>query len=625
MSDEPVVKKTKVEDQPDTIVDTVYEKQLTEGRVRGVASIKPEYLVARASADARDAPPSANDDLAEGGEKPEETKKKGGGQNKNRSLKQKKDTIKMCSSAMQVNEDGSTPECSYGAKCKFEHDLSKYLDSKPADLEGVCPVFEGTGQCPQGYKCRWLSSHRNSEGKLVVDEEKKKKASETNKELNHVFKHLNPLQRKKYDLSKSDEAIKFIDAQIVRDEDDEQTKLEKKETIEIDTGRIRPSEKKKLDLKGKYIVSPLTTVGNLPYRRLMKDLGADVTYGEMALTLPLIQGHKAEWALTRCHSSEVTEGSHFGVQVTAPKHWQAIKAAQAVSELCTGISEINLNCGCPIDLVYRQGAGSALMDQQGKTARIVRGMSMVSGDVPITVKMRTGTGSTPTAKKLTARLLAEGQTAAFTLHGRSRAQRYTKLADWNYIREVADSVINTRDAVREKSELDDHVISHPTWVVGNGDCFTWSDWHRAVDEAHVDSVMVARGALIKPWIFEEVESRQNIDKSATERLEYFQKFAQYGLEHWGSDQYGVNQTRRYMCEFMSFTHRYVPSGILEYLPAKMNDRPDLWKGRDEMETLLGSSDYRDWIKVTERFLGPVGDEFEFTPKHKSNAYPAESG
>ena len=62
--------------------------------------------------------------------------------------------------------------------------------------------------------------------------------------------------------------------------------------------------------------------------------------------------------------------------------------------------------------------------------------------------------------------------------------------------------------------------------------------------------------------------------------------------------------------------RYVPLGILERLPPKINDRPPFWRGRDDMETLLGSHDCRDWIKISEMFLGPGPENFFFTPKHK---------
>jgi tRNA-dihydrouridine synthase 3 len=76
---------------------------------------------------------------------------------------------------------------------------------------------------------------------------------------------------------------------------------------------------------------------------------------------------------------------------------------------------------------------------------------------------------------------------------------------------------------------------------------------------------------------------------------------------------------------MSFFHRYVPIGILEAqsVPSHLHDRPPRWVGRSELETLLGSRDARDWIRISEMFLGKTPEGWSFTPKHKSNSVDAE--
>lgn len=103
----------------------------------------------------------------------------------------------------------------------------------------------------------------------------------------------------------------------------------------------------------------------------------------------------------------------------------------------------------------------------------------------------------------------------------------------------------------------------------------------------------------------------------------FVQFAEFGLSHWGSDTQGVSTTRRFLCEALSFQHRYIPIGLLERLPAKMNDRPPAFRGRSELETLLSSPFAGDWVKISEMFLGKSDDRYNFIPKHKSNAYGAE--
>jgi len=109
--------------------------------------------------------------------------------------------------------------------------------------------------------------------------------------------------------------------------------------------------------------------------------------------------------------------------------------------------------------------------------------------------------------------------------------------------------------------------------------------------------MIARGALIKPWIFEEIATNQYLDKSASERLGYIEQFVRNGLEYWGSDEIGVGTTRRFLLEWLSFSCRYVPIGLLEYLPPKFGDRPPAFRGRSDLETLLSSANYKDWIKI----------------------------
>lgn len=586
------------------------QRELTQ---KGFAPIKPEYILESTASEE-----VYNDEAAEGGDRGQEENQKRGkknrGQNKKRDLKQQREEIRLCSAVL---DPGLGRECTFGDKCKNTHDVDFYLQSKPADIDGVCPVYDAIGYCPAGVKCRWLSSHYNKETKQLLKDLAKIEQHSEPEEVNKIDPaHRIALQKNKYVFEKAGPYNKYLDTFVQNEANaqrrQEEAKLNAATYVEPP---FAPAEKKRLHLKGAKIVSPLTTVGNLPYRRLMKTLGADITYSEMALSLPLLQGTKPEWALPKAHRLEYPG---FGVQIAANHHQQASRAAEAVARETSHVTELNLNAGCPIDLLYRQGQGSALLDQPLKMVRILNGMNACSGDVPVTVKIRTGTKDHKnTAISLVSRVLAETHVAAITLHGRSRQQRYTREADWAYIAEVARTVQDWNQKAADDKESKE---APPTWFVGNGDCFTHEQWHAAVNTEGIDSVMVARGALIKPWIFEEIDAQQYLDKSATERLEQLRQYANFAVEHWGSDEYGLENARRYMCEFIGFTHRYIPVGILERLPPKLNERPPKWKGRNELETLLGSSDYKDWIKITEMFLGKASANFLFVPKHKSNSY-----
>ncbi|KAG8947229.1 tRNA-dihydrouridine synthase 3 [Tulasnella sp. 419] len=202
--------------------------------------------------------------------------------------------------------------------------------------------------------------------------------------------------------------------------------------------------------------------------------------------------------------------------------------------------------------------------------------------------------------------------SAVTIHGRTRQQRYTKLADWSYIKSCVE-------ALRDSTEEED---MPPIPLFGGGDVYTQQGYWEQLEQTGVDGIMIGRGALIKPWIFTEIQERRDWDISSRERLEMIRKYADYGLNHWGSDTLGVNTTRRFLCEALSFQYRYIPLGILESVP-RINDRPPLFRGRDDLETLLASGDSRDWVKISEMFLGRAPEGWTFTPKHKSNSYDPE--
>lgn len=155
----------------------------------------------------------------------------------------------------------------------------------------------------------------------------------------------------------------------------------------------------------------------------------------MALSQSLLQAQKQEWALTRAHPSESyrhsgPENSSYGIQIAGGKVPVVVKATELLTQLCgQGIDTIDLNCGCPLDMVFKTGAGSALLDSQGKMIKMLRGMVKVSRDIPVTCKIRMGVSNGKnTAQKLLRRLVVENiGVSAVTLHGRSRQQRYIPL------------------------------------------------------------------------------------------------------------------------------------------------------------------------------------------------------
>jgi tRNA-dihydrouridine synthase 3 len=614
----------------------------------GTAPIKQEFLINPRDDDVhpRDERDAADDDNAEAfHHKDRQTgshnskssfkkREKNKGQNKARQFGSSRDEVGLCSTRVTAPEF-SPDECHFGDRCKFEHDLRKYLSQyKREDLktfEGVCPVWALRGRCHVGWKCRFVGSH-SRENKLEDGREelvlveipdlvaKYPTSSEsTEADVANVISiqdRIN-LTKKKFPTTKSEIYIKWLDHEY--DNRNQRSSKPKTEHSDAHTNGLDPSldaieakadnsatyhdipllpsEKRRLYFGAETpVLAPLTTQGNLPFRRLCTSLGATFTYSEMAMSLPLLQGHKPEWALIKAHESEIqaptfTVGKNivydydqskdvrFGAQIAGNKPWVCVKATEVLTTLLPkGLRCVDLNVGCPIDLVYREGAGSALMDAPAKLEKILRGMNIVSGDIPITCKIRMGTkDKAPTAQKLVERLLLgtrDGRTpsgvAAITLHGRSRQQRYTRQADWDYITETASLIkdlnIKADDMADTVQEADERDLPNAQagrrskmYFLGNGDIYSYQHYDEHIKNSGVDSVMVARGALIKPWIFEEIQSGQDLDPSSSQRLEYIKTFCKNGLEAWGSDEIGVGQTRRFLLEWLSFACRYVCS------------------------------------------------------------------
>lgn len=597
---------------------------------------------------------------------------------------ERKSALNLCP---EIAKTGDVSSCRYGEKCRFSHDLEAYRSQKPADLEGECPFTSSEKPCPYGLACRFAGTHKDGISKENVDAQKEdsevnvlkkdvqkllwknnmkfpksnaalkqlglvgkgrtkvtdsedidgidpvisngSKCSEVNgcendeKERSAVvpeetsFEGLSeadesrPLKKPKSDGDENCSSIDNTNGAGLSGEGSMEVSVEDKAQITIDyltpetdaSIKLQPREKKLIDFRGKLYLAPLTTVGNLPYRRVCKSLGADVTCGEMAMCTNLLQGQASEWALLRRHKSE----DLFGVQICGAYPDTVARAVELISQECS-VDFIDLNMGCPIDIVVNKGAGSALLTKPLRMKNVIQA-ACASAEKPITVKVRTGyIEGRNRIDSFISDIYGWGA-SALTIHGRSRQQRYSKLADWEYIYGCVRKASNTFQ------------------VLGNGDVFSYIDWNKHLSDCpELSSCMIARGALIKPWIFTEIKEQRNWDISSGERLDILKDYVHFGLEHWGSDSKGVETTRHFLLEWLSYTCRYIPIGLLEVIPQRLNWRPPAYYGRNDLETLMASDSAADWIRISEMLLGKVPADFTFAPKHKSNAYDsAENG
>jgi tRNA-dihydrouridine synthase 3 len=164
---------------------------------------------------------------------------------------------------------------------------------------------------------------------------------------------------------------------------------------------------------------------------------------------------------------------------------------------------------------------------------------MVRGlPVPVTVKIRLGWSEDDRNASEIARIVEAAGASAITLHARTREQRYTKAADWDWIARLA----------AERSIP----------VIGNGDILTWYEAEDLQARSRCASVMLGRGALIKPWIFQELADRRAFEPDAAQRLAIYGRFVAFLKQHFRDDEKGRKRAMFFLPWHLSFFCRYRP-------------------------------------------------------------------
>lgn len=232
-------------------------------------------------------------------------------------------------------------------------------------------------------------------------------------------------------------------------------------------------------LENAYILGPMAGVTDLPFRLLCKEQGAGLLCMEMVSAKAILYNNKNTEGLLQIHPKETPVSLQlFG---SDPK---------IVSEMAKRIEErpfsiLDINMGCPVPKVVRNGEGSALMKEPKLVYEIVNAV-VHAIQKPVTVKIRKGFDEEHVNAVEIARIAETAGASAVAVHGRTREQYYSGKADWDIIRQV-------KEAVRIP-------------VIGNGDV---TSARRAIamrEQTGCDGIMVARGAQGNPWIFSELLS-----------------------------------------------------------------------------------------------------------------------
>lgn len=285
------------------------------------------------------------------------------------------------------------------------------------------------------------------------------------------------------------------------------------------------------NILGRYPLAPLTRGGNLPFRRLCREFGATATCSEMVYAHQIVKQRGREPALLRRHPSE----DNFGVQIAASKPRLAADASRIAQDI--GARFVDLNCGCPIYDTVNKGMGARLLQKVTKLGQILRAM-VQAVDIPVTVKLRIGFSEQKINIRDTVGIAVDAGVKAVIIHGRTREQRYSRAADWELLSEVASE------------------FSIP--VFGNGDILIPLEASMRLDNSPLQGAMIARGALIKPWIFKELKEGKEWLPGPEEQWGIICRFTEYLKDHFGRDELGKKRGVDFLAWHLDWFSRYRP-------------------------------------------------------------------
>ncbi|KJV65932.1 MULTISPECIES: tRNA dihydrouridine synthase DusB [Ehrlichia] len=258
------------------------------------------------------------------------------------------------------------------------------------------------------------------------------------------------------------------------------------------------------------ILAPMSGVTDLPFRALVKNLGAGLLVSEMIASYAMII--KTKQSLQKSQIQVNTAVQLAGCDPT-------IMAEAAKLNEDMGAKIIDINFGCPVKKVVNSYAGSALMKDEITAAKILESV-VKAVKIPVTLKMRTGWDNNNLNSPQLAKIAEEIGIKMITIHGRTRTQMFTGKADWKFISNIKKCV--------------------KIPVIVNGDIKNLHDIKTSLEESQADGIMIGRGAYGKPWFINQalhfIKSGTILpDPSPSEKLQIITNHYDHMIEYYGKD------------------------------------------------------------------------------------------
>lgn len=228
-----------------------------------------------------------------------------------------------------------------------------------------------------------------------------------------------------------------------------------------------------------FILAPMAGITHSPFRRLMRRLKSSMVISELISANGMEYSSKRTLDFLKFHEEERV----LGLQIFGETTEMLCKAAQQVEK--SGADFVDLNLGCPVPKVVKKGAGSAMCRDPIALGKTLSAM-VKAVKIPVTIKIRTGWDADCKNALDVVNAAADAGVIWVAIHGRTRAQGYSGEADWDFIGEV-----------KAKSPLP---------ILGNGDITTPEIAVQRMKNYGVDAVLIGRGALRNPFIFEQAEA-----------------------------------------------------------------------------------------------------------------------